>query len=240
MMKIVLVFLKMHQVKIPVLSVSSQFDDIQLPSEVFSAVVKLPSLSSIWEFLSSQSLKYLQKFEWALERPYHMNHIYMEHIYMWSYMTLPKDNFETEDFSNFNQMGRTLLVVSDYLSQWGDCFDLFAPTDLYVTHSHRRINTLKCCHPVCWVNVCSSKCRLEQGRLWWGVPGKPEQNWELKSFQTFAREGKGSAGQSGRKFRVRHQVEIWSSVKKASASGLRRYEKNMVEYFLGEEEKNII
>ena len=46
-----------------------------------------------------------------------MNHIYMEHIYMWSYMTLPKDNFETEDFSNFNQMGRTLLVVSDYLSQ---------------------------------------------------------------------------------------------------------------------------
>ena len=74
-MKIVLVFLKMHQVKIPVLSVSSQFDDIQLPSEVFSAVVKLPSLSSIWEFLSSQSLKYLQKFECASDSPHHMDHI---------------------------------------------------------------------------------------------------------------------------------------------------------------------
>ena len=51
----------MHQVKIPLLSVFSQFDDIQILSEVFSALVKLPSLSSIWEFLSSQSLKYLQK-----------------------------------------------------------------------------------------------------------------------------------------------------------------------------------
>ena len=70
MIQIGLVFLEMHQVKIPLLSVSSQFDDIQIPSEVFSAVVKFASLQSIWEVLSSQSLKYLQKFESASVGPY--------------------------------------------------------------------------------------------------------------------------------------------------------------------------
>ena len=38
-----LVFWQMHQVEIPLVSVSSQFDDIQIPSEVFSAVVKSAS-----------------------------------------------------------------------------------------------------------------------------------------------------------------------------------------------------
>ena len=38
-----LVFWQMHQVEIPLVSVSSQFDDIQIPSEVFTAVVKSAS-----------------------------------------------------------------------------------------------------------------------------------------------------------------------------------------------------
>ena len=38
-----LVFWQMHQVEIPLVSVSSQFDDIQIPSEIFSAVVKSAS-----------------------------------------------------------------------------------------------------------------------------------------------------------------------------------------------------
>ena len=122
-------------------------------------------------------------------------------------MTLPKYKFESVDFHNSQLYPATDFVSMRWLLYIVSCKRSLIYGFIFLEEQLKRLLP-------CWINVWLSKCRLDQGRLWRWVPEKLEQNWEVKSFQTFGREGKGSAGQSGCKFRVRHQVKIWSSVNK--------------------------